>query len=231
VPDPSAGCPSRSGRSHPRPASLVACGLAIAAAGCSRSYPVPFPLDVGYQPLEANEASLPVATAADSAPETLGDPVMGHRNGRDFAHGQGYVKAPLAEVWTALHDPKVSELVGPSAEVVPGTEPFPISFSVLYTIHSIIGTVEWELAYRAGPLEGTVDAPQSIGMRRQEIVANQYVRQQAGSLVATPVQGRSNVTAIAFVVWLDATDSGPEDAWGGVQNWFDHIVAKVHAAP
>jgi len=39
------------------------------------------------------------------------------------------------------------------------------------------------------------------------------------------------VTAIAFVVWLDATGQGRSDAWGGVQNWFNHILSKIQASP
>ena len=207
-----------------RSAALVLV-LAMGSSGCVKTHPEPFPLDVGYQPLEANEASLPAATANDPTPEVLGAPVTGHRDGHDFAHGQGYVKAAIADVWSALQDPMVSAIHGPDVQVLPGTEPFPLSFSVEYTVPSVIGTVEWESAYRAGPLEGTLEAPQAIGMRYQEVLANQFVRTQSGSLVATEVNGK--VTALAFVTWLDATDSGPADAWGAIQDWYNGILAKV----
>ncbi len=212
-----------------RSVALVSLAL-VAATGCTKTYPSTFPIDVGYQPLEANEASWPAGSAADSTPEMLGAPVTGHRDGHDYAHGRAYVKASPAAVWAALQDPMVSRIHGTSTDVVPGAEPFPLTFGIKYTVHSIVGTVEWESAYRGG-IDGTADAPQSIGMRYQEVLANRFVRTQSGSLEAAAVDGAPDVTSLTFVTWLDATDSGQPAAWGAVQDWFNDIVAKVHGNP
>jgi len=212
-----------------RPLALLA--LAVAAAGCAKTYSSSFPLDVGYQPLEANEAAWPVGSATDPTPQALGAAVTGHRDGHDYAHGRAYVHAPLAKVWAALQDPMTSRIHGPTVVVIPGAEPFPLTFTLKYTVKSIVGTVEWESAYRGGPVDGTVDAPLSVGVRYQEVLANSYVRTQSGSLFAAPVDGAPDVTSIEFVTWLDATRSGPADAWGAVQDWFNDIVAKVETLP
>ena len=64
-------------------------------------------------------------------------------------------------------------------------------------------------AYRGGPVDGTLDAPLSVGVRYQEVLSNRYVRTQSGSLQAAPVDGAPDVTAVTFVTWLDATPDRP----------------------
>lgn len=204
---------------------------AISLSGCAKEYSQSFPTDVGFSMLEPCQASLPAATESDPTPETLGTPVMGQSGGHNYAHGRAFVKAPLDAVWQALQDPMVSHIHGANTTVLPGEESFPLSFRIDYTVHEVLMTVEWQIAYRGGATAGTVDAPLGIGMRYQEIIANQYVRLQSGSLEAAPADGVSDVTAVSFVCWLDATSQQPSDAWGTVQDWFNDLVAKVHGQP
>jgi len=209
---------------------LAGLGLALGLAACNKNEQSAFPLDVGYQPLEACEASLPAATATDPTPEALGAPVMGTRDGHNYAHGRAYVKASLAEVWAALQDPMTSYIHGPQVEVLPGDEPFPLSFQIKYTESEIIGLVQWTIAYRGGttPATGT---PESAGLRYQKIWGTHFVNVQSGSLAAVPAEAAPDVTEVSFVCWLDATGQQPSDAWGTVTDWFNDLVAKVHAPP
>jgi len=210
---------------------LVPLGLGLALAGCNRDVPGVFPLAVGYQPLEAVEASWPAGTAAAPTPEAIGAPAMGRRDGHDYAHGRAYIHAPLAQVWAALQDPMTSRIHGPSVEVLPGEEPFPLSFRLKYRVNSIIGPVVWEASYRGGLATGASGSPEAAFVRYEKIWGTKYINVQSGSLEAAPVDGMPDVTAVSFVCWLGATGQNATNAWGTVEDWFNDLVAKVHAPP
>ena len=61
---------------------------------------------MGFQPLEAisSSASWPAPTETDPHPEGLGAIVAVPERGHYASHARGYVHAPLAKVYAALHE-------------------------------------------------------------------------------------------------------------------------------
>jgi hypothetical protein len=223
------------------PARLLAAALTLAvASGCGHNKVEDFPLSVGFQPLESLVASAlpPAAVGADLYPQGLGALIAPAEAGHFASHARGYVHAPLAKVYQALHDPASSYLHNdgggtrldgpPVMDVEPS---FPVSFRVRYFNSTAFGDYKYDLTYRAGPLQGTEAAPVVIGQRYQKTWGTSNIRIMSGSLVATAVAGAPDVTEVEMVAWLDATTQHQSDCDGTLRDLFGDLVAVVAALP
>ncbi len=214
-----------------RPPLPLAAALALAA--CNVNVVDPFPKEVGYQPLETSSAPWPSPVAGDGYPE-VASLVSGRGSGHFYAHARAYVKAPLADVWTAMQYPDVCALVLPDASdyyyVDLGVEPeFPVSFRIRYVVHDLI-TVQWDLTYREGPLETAGGVPTGVGMRYQKTWGTGYIQLQSGSAVAYEVA--PGVTGVEIVGHLEASSGNPDpstDVVGTVQDFYSKLLARVRA--
>jgi len=226
---------------RPGPVHLVGAAFLLAlAAGCGKNHVEDFPLSVGFQPLESivDSALPPAPVGADLHPEGLGAIMAPAEPGHFTSHARGYVHAPLAKVYQALHDP-ASSLIhntsgGPRLDGPPvmDVEPsFPVSFRVRYSNATVVGDVKFDVTYRAGPLQGTDAAPVVVGQRYQKTWGTSNIRVMAGSLVATAVDGAPDVTEVEMIAWLDATTQHQSDCDGTLRDLFGDLVAVVAALP
>ncbi|HEY6104867.1 MAG TPA: hypothetical protein VIV59_02720, partial [Anaeromyxobacteraceae bacterium] len=171
---------------------------ALALAACGHNTTDPFPLEVGFQPLEPCTAALPGPAPGDPYPETW-TMVAGSAGGHDFAHSRAYVHAALADVWAAMQDPAVCRIHGTNSWGVEaiGVEPFPMSFVLHYTAGPGIHTVAWEITYRGGVLESAGDGtPLAYGMRGQKTWGTSFIDLQSISVGARPVAGAADVVEL-----------------------------------
>lgn len=210
----------------------LALAVVIALAGCGRgcgNTSTPFDPAAGYEPLEPCTAAFPAPAGGDPHPETL-NTTQGSAAAWHWSHGAAYLHAPLTDVWAALKDPAVSRIHGPDWSLTGAVEPeYPLSFTIRYEDGPSYFRVHWTIAYRGGPLLGTLEAPQELGFRYQRIEGTVNVAVQDGSLVAS--DAGDGVTALQLVCHLDAYGQGPDDVRGTVQDWFDDLKAKVHGQP
>ena len=226
----------------------IGLGLGLALAGllvtaCGRNRTDAFPLDVGFQPLEAvsPSAAWPAATATDPYPQALGSIVAVPEAGHYASHARGYLHAPLSKVYAALHDPAASYIHnqnGGTALAAPddlGVEDFPVSFRVHYRNDTSVGpttvVTKFDVTYRAGPLEGTDAAPVVVGERYQKTWGTTYIRVMEGSLLATAVPGAPDVTSVEMIAWLNADTQHQVDCDGTVTDLFGDLAAKLAAMP
>lgn len=231
-------------RRRPSPGWRLA-GVALAAlltVGCKKPDRADeFPLSVGFQPLEplVEAATFPAATADDLHPQGLG-PVVAASNFQHWgSHARGYLHAPLAKVYLALRDPAASYIHNSGGGTIRsgpdtlGVEPFPVSFVVHYVNPNqpVVGDVHFDVTYRAGPLEGTEEAPVVIGQRYQKTLGTGYISVMSGSLVATAVAGAPEVTAVEMVAWLQATTQDQADCNGTLVDLFGDLEAKLASMP
>ncbi len=226
---------------RPASAHLVLCALAITlGSGCGHNKTEDFPLSVGFQPLEPLNASAlpPAPSGIDLHPQGLGTIVAAPGAGHYASHAQGYLHAPLARVYQALHDPASSLIHNVSGgtrldspPVMDVEQSFPISFRVRYSNATIIGDVKFDLTYRAGPLQGTDLAPVMVGERYQKTWGTPHIRVTSGSLVATAVAGVPDVTLVEMIAWLDADTQGQADCDGTLRDLFGDLAATVAALP
>lgn len=215
-----------------RPLRPLAFTVVLALAGCGRgcgNTTTPFDRAAGYQPLEPCTAAFPAPVDGDPHPEALVT-TQGDGPGWRWSHGAAYLHAPLTAVWVALQDPAVSRIHGASWSVTGEVEPeFPLTFTIRYEAGPALYRVHWTIAYRGGPLAGTLEAPEELGFRYQRIEGTENVAVQDGSLVAS--DAGDGVTALQLVCHLDAYGQNSDDVRGTVQDWYDDLRAKVHGAP
>jgi hypothetical protein len=217
---------------------LPATSAALLLAGCNPTRHNDFPLELGFQPVEPVTvlAQWPAPTGTDPHPEGLGPVVAVPESGHYASHARGYLHAPLAKVYEALHDPAASYIHNSDGGTrLSGTwmdvEPFPVSFKLRYANSTPIGQVEFEVTYRAGPLEGTDAAPVVIGERYQKTWGTTHIQVMAGSLVATAVDGAPDVTSVEMVAWLRADTQYQSDCDGTVRDLFGDLAAKLASMP
>jgi hypothetical protein len=224
----------------PTRAPLLVGALLLLAAGCGHNKPDDFPLSVGFQPLEpVSAAALPPAAAGNELhPQGLGGLVSVPSNGYYASHARGYLRAPLAKVYLALHDPASSLVHNDSgsprldfAPMLNVESEFPVSFRVRYSNNTIIGDVKFDLTYRAGPLEGIDAAPLKVGQRYQKTWGTTHIRTMSGSLVATPLAADPNITVVEMVAWLDADTQYQSDCDGTLRDLFGDLEGVVAALP
>jgi hypothetical protein len=223
----------------PTRTTRVLAAAAMLAAACGKNVRDTFPLSIGYQPVEpvVAAATWPAPVTGDPHPQGLGDVVPVPASGHYTSHARGYLHAPLAKVYEALHDPAASYLHNDGGgtrldgDPVFDVEPFPVSFRVRYSNATIIGDVKYEVTYRGGPLEGTEADPVVIGQRYQKTWGTDHIDVMAGSLVATAVDGAPDVTSVEMVAWLRADTQGQSDCNGTIRDLFGDLEAKLASMP
>jgi hypothetical protein len=90
-------------------------------------------------------------------------------------------------------------------------------------------TVQFDVTYRAGPLEGTEGDPVRIGQRYQKTWGIANIHVMAGSLVAYEVA--PGVTEVEMVAWLNATSQYQSDCNGTVADLFGDLQRVAAALP
>jgi hypothetical protein len=219
--------------------TLSAAALAASACGGGSNTHEAFAPAVTFDPLEPMSplATLPAATVGDPHPQALGPIVAVDETGHYASHARGYVHAPLAKVYEALHDPAASYIhndAGGTRLDRPATmnvEPFPISFVVHYSNATIIGDVKFDVTYRGGPLQGTDAAPIEIGLRYQKTWGTSHIQVMEGSLTAVAVDGAPDVTEVEMIAWLRADTQGQSDCDGTVSDLYGDLLTKLASMP
>jgi hypothetical protein len=175
-------------------------------------------------------------------PEGLGPVIQVAGNGHYASHARGFVNAPVARVYAALHDPASGYLN--NQDGAPGfdrppdfnVEPeFPISFVVHYKTVTAVGpgsvTTKYDVTVRGGVSAGNELAPLEVGRRYDKTWGTPYIEVMAGSLVARPVPGDEGVTEVELESWLKAQTQGQADCDQTVVTQFNKLVATVAALP
>lgn len=212
--------------------------LAALSSGCNPTRHDDFPLSVGFLPLEPISpwTQWPAATPTDPHPQGLGPIIQVPESGHYASHARGYLHAPLEKVYAALHDPQASYIHNVSggtrlSATWMDVEPFPVSFRLRYVNSTVIGDVEFDVTYRAGPLDGTDAIPLVVGERYQKTWGTSHIQVMTGSLVATAVGGDPTVTSVEMIAWLRADTQGQSDCDGTVRDLFGDLVTKLGSMP
>lgn len=205
--------------------SSAIAGLALLlGTGCFGELPTPFP--PGLEPLEGENLSPgPAPRDGEPYPEEL---VLVRAFAPDIprthsVHARGYVHAPLRVVWESLRDPDVgadrrtfSEW-STTFDVEPG-------YDYSYVIHSVIVniiTVEYDVTWRHGVVEGTLEAPTLAAARYQKTSGSTAISDLRGSFVLTEVA--PGVTEVQIIEYLAAVASGHEN----IESFLNDVFAEL----
>ncbi len=207
---------------------IAALAVVFSLSSCGGDDASAFP--PGLEPLEASTAARPMATSGQTCPEAF-NVVTGDTAEHSFGHGRGCIHGTVAQVWEAMRDPEVGvdrRRVG-EFTVARNVEPeYPVSFRVHNIVHDIID-IEFDLTWRLGPTEGTIDEPRIVSARYQKTYGSTYIQVLAGSVVARPLEG--DVVEIEVVRHLKGTGVGQEEIDQYLRDYFASVVARVHGMP
>lgn len=197
--------------------------VALLAGGCFSDQKTKFP--PGLEPLEEDLAEPPVSQD-EPYPEQLS--LRRGSDDWDWVHARAYVHAPLARTWEALRDPLVDVDDG-------RVDDWSITYDVedgydySYRIHNVsedIITVEFDITWRHGAVEGTVDAPELVAIRYQKTNGTEFIDMLRGSIVLRPVD--DEVTELEMVEHLQAAAGGTPEIEAYFNDVFSDTLAFVH---
>jgi len=229
--------------SCPRAAAL-ALMLAAACGGRSTSS---FPPGINALQ-DAIEVAWPTCTSAadsgcasadDPFPQTLATEISGTGGGYGWAHGRGYLKYPISQVWAALQLPGVVNLsfyperdnskCDAGLNVESG---YDVSFETHEVPNGLIQShYDFSVTFREGVMEGTEADPKEIGVVYQKTwgATSPGVQTLAGSIIFRPASSTDpNVTSIEMIRHLSATNTnGGPQAQSWITEYFDGIVSVL----
>lgn len=202
---------------------------AVVLAGCFGSEVTEFP--DGLEPLEENFVEPPAGTGADPYPEEY---VLEATPGRrfDVILGRGYIRAPLANVWAAYQNPAVGadRRTSPDWSSTPlETTDYDVSYVVHHVAHDII-TVEWDVTWRHGVVQGTFEEPELVAIRWQKTDGSTLISTIEGSLVLRPA-GDGRVTELELAYHASAAGAGTDTYVQYMRDVYDDAVAVTHGDP
>lgn len=208
-----------------RTSSLLAPLLLLVLAACEPSEPVT-PPDWAAPLEEENLAPEPAATDGELHPEAI-ETVHGDNGTYLWAHGRGFLHAPLGDVAAAIQDPDVlvdrREVTSWTVEhdVDPDA---PIRFRVHHVVENVV-TVEFTTLWR----QGSVGDDPTVYARGTKVAGTEFIAWLEDSVVLRP--RAANVTAIELMRHREAMMGTSEDTARYLTDLFESVRARVHGRP
>ena len=198
----------------------------LALSACHSDDGIDFPARL--EPLEENRAPAPVGRSL--FPESF-EVVSGGDRDLWWAHGRGFVHAPVGVVWHHARDIEVcvDRREVESWTVTSDTVP---DFDASYTIHNVVKdiiTVEYDTTWVHEVQEGTVVHPERVVALWDKTAGTGFIDLLAGSLVLQPAD--DGVTEVLMVQHMQAALRDDETIARYLRDYFADLVASVHGEP
>lgn len=162
--------------------------------------------------------------------------------GYGWAHGRGYLKYSMAEVWAVLQLPGVVQLsfypehAQSNCDAALNVEQ---GYAVSFETHEVpFGVIQshydFTVTFREGIMQGTAEAPTEIGVVYQKTygATNPGVQVLAGSIIFQTVPNEPNVTSIELIRHLQATDTdGGTQTLSWITEYYSAIVSVLSGVP
>lgn len=208
-----------------RSLALPAGWLLLVVVACQPEAPIE-PPDWAAPLEETNRAPKPTPVDGDAYPEAL-ETVHGDTGTYLWAHGRGYLRAPLDDAAAALQDP---EVIVDRREVTSWTverdvDPdAPVSFRVDHVVENVV-TVSFSTLWRQGSVGG-VPPYYARGLKTE---GTEFIAHLEDSIVLLPVS--DEVTAIELMRHREAAMGGPAETARYLRDVFESVRARVHDEP
>lgn len=215
-------------RSRVLPSLVVATAMSLCVWGCGGNEATEFP--AGLEPLEENTAPAPTGTMTDPFPEEV-VLVSGSAPRYEWVHLHGFIHAPLERVYDALSEPEacVDHRKVTRHTITLDTEPdYDRSFLTHNEVDDII-TVEFDLNWRFGLVDGSNDRPDLIGGTFSKTFGTTFISLLRGSIVARRIDDVT--TEVELIEHINAATGGSDDIISFMTDYFANAVALSHGDP
>lgn len=186
------------------PALLAACVAVLGA--CGPDAPPPLPADL--VPLDAvNQAPLPEPTEEFEYPEAF-NTTTGDEGDYHWAHGRGYVRRPMAQVWNALRDPEVL-IDRRHVHEWSVTKDIDKTRAASWRAHNIVHdvlTVDFDSEWRLDTSGGTDESPEAVAGRGVKVAGTTFITLLDDSVVLRVVE--EDVTLVELIRHADTLNTG-----------------------
>jgi len=211
----------------PRPRTVPLILASALLAGCWGNKEMDFP--PGLEPLGTNTAPWPEPTGSQDYPEAI-ELVSGEDEWL-WAHARAYVHADLATTWEALRDPDVNADRRRLASWETSYD-IPQEYDYCYRLHVVVEdivTLEWDLDWNHGVINGSLEEPEAVGVRWFKSEGSSLIDMQAGSISATQLD--EAITALEIIYQIDAPVTTEQDLLDFIEDLHVDVVAWVHGEP
>lgn len=208
---------------------IALAGCAALLSGCFDNVETTFP--AGLEPWESpNVALAPEGTPDEPYPEEI---VFVRRrwNRAPAVHARAYVQADVATTFAAVRNPLAGADRRPAVTFTWEDDVDP-DYDWSHRSHLVIPdivTVEFQLTWRSGVVEGTAEDPTITATRWQKTWGTSAIAVLEGSIVCRRVT--DDVTMLEIQYHLEAFGSGHETIENYLRGYFDSIVALAHDRP
>ena len=208
---------------HPRASLLLAL---VILTGCFDNVGTEFP--EGLEPWEdPNEAPPPEAAPGDPYPEEI--TFVRKRWGRDNSvHARAYVHADVAATFAGVRHPLAGADRRPAVTFtyVEDVDPeYEYSHQSHLVVPDIV-TVEMDLTWRSGVVEGTSEEPMITATRWQKTFGTTAISNLEGSIVCRRVT--DDVTELEIQYHLNALGQGHETIENYLRGYFESVLLLAH---
>lgn len=209
--------------------SLIARAVVVSALfalGCQSNVITPPP--PGLEPLAENRAAWPEAEGDDPHPEKISVSEGYMDDGGVQAFARAFIHAPPAKVFASMKTPGVLVDRRQIDEwtVTMNVEPeYQVSFKTHNKAKRFI-TVEWDMLWRMGIVEGTEEDPESVFEVSRKVEGSSFVERAQHSIVLRKVD--DNTSSLEIVVQGKGTGIDPETMAVSATDMFNSLVAHVN---
>jgi hypothetical protein len=210
-------------------AIAVAALLSSPLAGCIQ-HNVISTIPPGLDPVEANTAPDPAPTATDPHPEVL-SVVSGDTDEFSFAQAKGFIHTTMAKYYDAIHDGAVvtDRRRVDSFTVTNNVETgYDVSFRLHDVINNII-TIDFDVTWRAGVVDGTQADPKQVNMRGGKTAGSSLVEVLEESEEAHYID--DNTIEVGLIRHAKGVSVSSKDVVQYVNDCYASIKAKVNGQP
>lgn len=216
----------------------VSVALTALASGCGSNVATTFP--AGLEPWEmTNLAQPPTSMTGEMFPETLSTAarywtIPGTTTRIPSVHARAYIRQPIARVFAAARDPQTGR--DPTASqgfsvLAYATDPmYPFTYRTHVVVNSVI-TLQWDVDWRHGVVEGTIEAPRITATRWQKTMGSSEIEIIEGSLVLRAVESNPNVTEVQYQYHLKAPLSSHSTIESYLAVIFGRLKDRAHGRP
>jgi hypothetical protein len=202
----------------------------VLLCGCFDNVETMFP--PGLEPWESpNEAPAPAAVEGDLHPEQIVFLRKRWTGGAYSVHARSYVKADVFTAFAAVRNPLAGADRRPAVTFTweENVEPEYVYSHRSHLVIPDVVTVEFELTWHSGVVEGTEEAPTITATRWQKTWGTTAIPLLEGSIVCRRVT--DDVTELEWQYHLNAFGSDWTTIEVYLSGYHDSIIALAHGLP